>query len=236
MSLLNLPREYYRLGNRSLLKWYFSILFSFVIICTCWPFIGPHVIRYIFTQCSKIWQSTIHTINIRTALLLNILVLNFQQVHFTIWVAACENVFGHMLALKAQISLQIQSDKGLPLSAARISRYRQPFLYRHVIQNSLLWQFANKYGKHMFCEDVNLLIKYSVQEQIPFNGNVFGNKCCRYNEGSLYNKIYPWRAKAWMRPCTCAGLCESAYFEHAQRFFFPWCSPSVYMLKPCHAE
>ena len=27
---------------------------------------------------------------------------------------------------------------------------------------------------------------YSVQQQCHFNGNVFGNKCCRCNEGSLY--------------------------------------------------
>ena len=36
---------------------------------------------------------------------------------------------------------------------------------------------------------LNLLIKYSVQEQIHFNGNVFGNKCCRCNEGSLYFQV-----------------------------------------------
>ena len=33
---------------------------------------------------------------------------------------------------------------------------------------------------------INLLIKYSVQQQIHFNGNVFTNKCCRCNKGSLY--------------------------------------------------
>ena len=36
---------------------------------------------------------------------------------------------------------------------------------------------------------MNLLIKYSVQQQIHFNGNVFGNKCCRCNEGSLYTWV-----------------------------------------------
>ena len=30
-----------------------------------------------------------------------------------------------------------------------------------------------------------LSIKYSVQQQIRFNGNVFGNRCGRSNEGSL---------------------------------------------------
>ena len=32
----------------------------------------------------------------------------------------------------------------------------------------------------------NLLIKYSAQQQIHYNGNVFGNKCCHCKEGSLY--------------------------------------------------
>ena len=34
-----------------------------------------------------------------------------------------------------------------------------------------------------------LSIKDSLQPQIHYNGNVFGNKCCRCNEGSLYHKI-----------------------------------------------
>ena len=34
--------------------------------------------------------------------------------------------------------------------------------------------------------DINPLIKYSVQQQIHLNGNVFGNICYRCNEGSLY--------------------------------------------------
>ena len=33
---------------------------------------------------------------------------------------------------------------------------------------------------------INLLIKYSVQQQIHFNDNVFENKCCRCDEGSLH--------------------------------------------------
>ena len=35
-----------------------------------------------------------------------------------------------------------------------------------------------------------MLIKYSLQQQIHFNGNVFGNKCCPCNEGSLYLAIH----------------------------------------------
>ena len=31
-----------------------------------------------------------------------------------------------------------------------------------------------------------MLIKYSVQQQIHINGNDFGYKCCRCNEGLLY--------------------------------------------------
>ena len=43
-----------------------------------------------------------------------------------------------------------------------------------------------------------------------------------------------WRTKAQMRPCACAGWCESAYFAHAQRYFFAWrgpdgCSQSLFV-------
>ena len=31
-----------------------------------------------------------------------------------------------------------------------------------------------------------LSVKYYVEQQIHFNGNVFGNKCCYCNEDSLY--------------------------------------------------
>ena len=51
-------------------------------------------------------------------------------------------------------------------------------------------------NKYLFYEEIRTktrpflnihpLMKYSVQQQIHFNGNVFGNKCCRCNEGSLY--------------------------------------------------
>ena len=33
-----------------------------------------------------------------------------------------------------------------------------------------------------------------------------------------YYRMYQWRAKARMRPCACAGWCESAYFAHAPSF------------------
>ena len=66
----------------------------------------------------------------------------------------------------------------------------------------MIWKFvwgdSNKYLNHMFYEEIRtkqdrgpflhikLLIKCSVQQPIYFNGNIFGNKCCRCNEGSLY--------------------------------------------------
>ena len=36
-----------------------------------------------------------------------------------------------------------------------------------------------------------LLIENYLQQQIHYNGNVFGNKCCRCNEGSLYTNTPP---------------------------------------------
>ena len=35
-----------------------------------------------------------------------------------------------------------------------------------------------------------LSIKDSLQQQIHYNGNIFGKKCCRCNEGSLYSNEY----------------------------------------------
>ena len=54
---------------------------------------------------------------------------------------------------------------------------------------------SNKYPKHMFYEEIRLKqdllihiilsIKDSLQQQSHYNDNIFGNKCCRCNEGSL---------------------------------------------------
>ena len=50
---------------------------------------------------------------------------------------------------------------------------------------------SNKYSKHIFCEEIRTkqylsyisfcLIKDSLQQQIHYNGNIFGNKFCRCN-------------------------------------------------------
>ena len=55
---------------------------------------------------------------------------------------------------------------------------------------------SKKYPKHMLCEEIRikqgifipiiLFIKASLQQSIHYNCNIFGNKCCRYNERSLY--------------------------------------------------
>ena len=56
---------------------------------------------------------------------------------------------------------------------------------------------SNKYSKHTFYEEIktyktrpflHIMVssKDSLQQRIHFNGNIFGNKCCRCNEGSLY--------------------------------------------------
>ena len=57
---------------------------------------------------------------------------------------------------------------------------------------------SNKYPKHMFYEEIRIMnktrpflhiilsIKDSLQQQIHYNGNIFGRKCSLCNEGSLY--------------------------------------------------
>ena len=54
---------------------------------------------------------------------------------------------------------------------------------------------SNKYPKHMFYEEITIKqglsyisfwpLRINLQQQIHFNGNIFGNKCSRCNEGLL---------------------------------------------------
>ena len=69
-------------------------------------------------------------------------------------------------------------------------------IYFGYLFKSPYWGDPNKYSKHMFYEEIRneqglpyillLSIKDSLQQEIHVNGNIFGNKCCRCNEGSLY--------------------------------------------------
>ena len=52
---------------------------------------------------------------------------------------------------------------------------------------ALLYYEEIKLKHGIFCISF-LLIKNSLQQQIHFNGNIFGNKCCHSNEGSLYKQ------------------------------------------------
>ena len=46
-----------------------------------------------------------------------------------------------------------------------------------------------------------LSIKNSLQQQIHYNGNIFWNECCRFNEGSLYFllKELKWMVRKTMK-------------------------------------
>ena len=62
---------------------------------------------------------------------------------------------------------------------------------------------SNKYPKYMFYEEIRtkqglsihiiLSIKDSLRQQIHYSGNIFGNKCCRCNEGSLYYNMFVYK-------------------------------------------
>ena len=49
-------------------------------------------------------------------------------------------------------------------------------------------------------------IKDSLEQQIQFNGNIFGNKCCHCNEGSLYLFV----CVEVLRPSQPSGVMSSA--------------------------
>ena len=71
--------------------------------------------------------------------------------------------------------------------------------YSGYLLESPHWWDSNKYPKRVLCGNKKrtmpflraiLLIKDSWQQQIHFNGNIFGNKCCRCNKNSLYFIFY----------------------------------------------
>ena len=63
----------------------------------------------------------------------------------------------------------------------------------NIFKQHMFWIFelpqsgnSNKYPKHMFCEEIRIKQGLSyTEQQIHYNGKIFGNKCCRCNEGSL---------------------------------------------------
>ena len=63
-----------------------------------------------------------------------------------------------------------------------------------------------------------LSIKDSLQQQIHFSGNIFGNKCCRCNEGLLYNtcdrlaKLVEYPAN--VRQVAVSSLAVARLFSH----------------------
>ena len=62
--------------------------------------------------------------------------------------------------------------------------------FQQISKTYVLWGNKNKTRPLLH---ISLLIKYSVQQQIHLNGNVFWNKYCRCNEGSLYPATNVWR-------------------------------------------
>ena len=59
-----------------------------------------------------------------------------------------------------------------------------------------IYQFSKPFlEKKMSIFEENGAFKYSVQQQVHFNGNVFVNKCCRCNKGSLTSSEKHWVIK-----------------------------------------
>ena len=67
------------------------------------------------------------------------------------------------------------------------TRYNDTIRY---IQNTCSMRKWNKQQKKRPFLHINLLIKYSVQQQIQFVGNAFWNTWCRCNEGSVYTSQF----------------------------------------------
>ena len=71
---------------------------------------------------------------------------------------------------------------------------------------------------------ISLLIKYSDQQQIHFNGNIFRNKYCRCNEGSLYKEDNFCNAASF----SCKPILQKVATKETWRIVFP---DSVYLVR-----
>ena len=63
-----------------------------------------------------------------------------------------------------------------------------------------------------------LSIKDSLQQQIHYNGKIFGNKCCHCNEGSLY--ILCLLMKTFIMGYTLELRCHGASKESPKRYLW----------------
>ena len=65
--------------------------------------------------------------------------------------------------------------------------------------------------------NINLLIEDSLQQQIHYNGNVFANKCCHCNEGSLYMYFLSRICTVLIVPANSEGIDTQLYITRVSK-------------------
>ena len=68
------------------------------------------------------------------------------------------------------------------------------WIFVRIASAYVLWGNKNKTIPFLH---IILSIKNSLQQQIHYNGNIFGKKFCRCNEGSLYLVLFIFSGPLW---------------------------------------
>ena len=94
------------------------------------------------------------------------------------------------------------------------------YIYRNKNHSKLARKLAEKYmgramQKHVFGHMWTAKAQISLPIPMIWSGPLLSTARI-----IGYYRMYRWRAKAWMRPCACAGWWESTHFAHAQRHCF----------------
>ena len=109
------------------------------------------------------------------------------------------------------------------------------------------WGDSNKYPKHMFYEEIRtkqsasniLSIKDFLQQQIHYNGNIFGNKCCCCNKGSLYNGAEPWGNVSLGCRQRSRSACKAIVWSgtlYSILYFWKWTAKALIRLCGCKSQ
>ena len=129
-----------------------------------------------------VWETIIRQIYRQPYLLRH----SIQRQNSSWWQFDCHETFPKMVTISHKLCKNIVFNALKKLMFSIFVRIASVRRFQQISKTYVLWGNKNKTRPFLH---INLLVKYSVQQPIHFNGNTFGNKCCRCNEGSLYSIV-----------------------------------------------
>ena len=109
----------------------------------------------------------------------------------------------------------------------------------YVLEESPQWGNSNKYPKHMFYEEIIIKqglyyisfcpLRILLQQQIHFNGNIFGNKCFKFVLTRVHYMVWITRVHYMVWKHTMYGC---MYGSSQIRFISPPKSIDMFLISP----